>query len=76
MEYSIQVDYKKEDGRFATKTFSFGYRRPDQSKLIHGLRTGHLFRYMFEEYGHDMDFDMFRSWKTNKLYNNNEHFHW
>lgn len=76
MEYRIQVDYKKEDGREARKTFSFGYRQPHQSKLIHGLRTGHLFRAMFEEFGNDMDFDYFRKWKTRKLYEDEKPFAW
>lgn len=76
MEYRVHADFTQEDGRRGTKTFSFGYSIPSQSKLLHGLRTAHLFRQMFEEYGHDMDFLMFKKWKTRRLYDGHKHFAW
>lgn len=76
MEYRINVDLNHPDGRPHTKTFSFGYKEPDSSKLLHGIRTGHLFRQMFEEFGQDMDFAMFRRWKTVRLYDGNKAFAW
>lgn len=75
-EYRINVDFNHPDGRPRTKTFSFGHKKPSNEKLLHGIRTGHLFRQMFEAFGQDMDFDIFRSWKTVRLYDNNKPFDW
>ncbi|WP_232824691.1 hypothetical protein [Algibacillus agarilyticus] len=67
IERFFWVSYRKDD-KPAVKTFSLGYTAFDADLHFHAYRTAIQFRQEWDEYGDEMKFDKYRSWRKVRLY--------